>query len=181
MKLSSNSPLQKVQRAAISIEAKKAYEIHLRAGLIDPSITADEFRHTECWKAAQVTGASQARQAHYATIMGHFLQLQGRSAEAFRYHVRSGQKTEVDATQTAWHLTRAVASLGKAVSASGRLRPGESSETGGQRYLVEILRDKFRRPNLTWNGLLDSDSDTMTRAVFEANSQAKKLRSKARP
>lgn len=181
MKLSSNSPLKNVQRAAISIEARKAYEIHLRAGLVEPSMTADEFRHTECWKAAKVSGASQARQSHYATLMGHFLQLQGRSADAYRYHVRSGQEIEVDATQTAWHLTRAVAALGIAVSASGRLRPGEPAEQGGRRYLVEILRDKFRRPALTWNGLLESDADTLTRAVFEANSQAKKLRTKARP
>lgn len=181
MKLSSNSPLQRVQRAAIAIEARRAYEIHLRAGLIEPSISADEFRRQECWKAAKVEGASKAKQSHYASLMGHFLQLQGRSSEAYKYHLRAGRKTEVDAPQTAWHLTRAASALGKALAAAGRLRPGETAETGGQRYLVEIGRDKLRRPTLTWAGLLGSDPDTMTRMVFEANSQRKKLRTKARP
>lgn len=177
MRLSTNSPLQNVQRAAIAIEAKKAYEIHLRSGLIDHSMTADEFRRVECWKAAKVEGASKAKQSHYATLMGHFLSLQGRAAEAFKYHLRAGRETEVDAPQTAWHLTKAAASLGKALAKKKRCG-AMTPELAGRAYLLGIARDKLRRPNLTWEGLITSDADTMTRMTFEANTQRKKILAK---
>ena len=180
MKLSSNSPLQNVQRAAIAIEAKKAYEIHLRTGLIDPSMTADEFRRMECWKAAKVEGASKAKQSHYASLMGHFLNLQGRSADAYKYLVRAGRKTEVDQAQTAWHLTKAAAALGNALAKKNRCG-AMTPELAGRTYLLGIARDKLRRPNLTWDGLISSDADSMTRMVFEANAQRKKILAKPTP
>ncbi|MBB5351086.1 hypothetical protein HNR46_001320 [Haloferula luteola] len=89
--------LSKAQKSRLAQEAAKAFEVQDRAGLIDRVPALSESANRDTWRRAQQqesVGKSSLRDCQnrdFRPLMAHWLTLQGRDAEAFRTHMRSGR------------------------------------------------------------------------------------------
>lgn len=89
--------LSKLQKSRLAQEAAKAFKVQCDAGVIDvpfdqsKSAYMADWRHAEQLKACGKASLTDCRNADYRPIMAHFLTLQGREAEAFALHLKSGR------------------------------------------------------------------------------------------
>lgn len=74
----SDRPLTNYQKSRLSILAKAAYALQQKHGLIDPGITAENWRISESITASGAR-ISEACQSHYRPLRGHFLALSGKT------------------------------------------------------------------------------------------------------
>jgi len=143
--------------------AREAYTVQ------DPGITFDAWRAEEVMAAVGRPGLTACDHNHFCDLMGHFKTAAGKDDEALTWYLKGSTDS---ARQIAWsiantltaHLTLAHSTV-DALTASThprklkrQLEARESIRDHSEGplsfdYLLSIVRDKTRRPNLT----LDSD------------------------
>lgn len=143
--------------------AREAYAVQ------DPGISFDEFRHEEVKAAVGRDGLSACDHDHFCDLMGHFKTAAGKEDEALKWFLKGSKNTE---RQIAWSIASTLAahialahSTVEAVTAATPPRKLKRLLAAREAlldhpdgplsfdYLVSIVRDKTRRPNLT----LDAD------------------------
>jgi hypothetical protein len=131
----------------------------------DPGISFDEWRREEVQAAVGRDGLTACDHSHFCDLMGHFKTAAGKDDEALTWFLKGSKNAE---RQIAWsiaklltdHLALAhstVESLAASVSPRKLKRLLAAREAildhpAGPlsfEYLVSIVRDKTRRPNLT--------------------------------
>lgn len=92
------------QKTKLAILARRAYDKHKDAGLIDDDVTFDDWRGAECSAATKgrVTGFRSATNRDYRLIRGHFAMLAGEVEIAFHDAV-NGDPAQADWEQ-AWNI-----------------------------------------------------------------------------
>lgn len=131
----------------------------------DPGISFDEWRREEVLAAVGRDGLTACDHDHFCDLMGHFKTAAGKDDEALRWFLKGSKTTE---RQIAWSIANTLAahitlahSTVEAVTAATpprklkrRLAAREAILDHPEGplsfdYLVSIVRDKTRRPNLT--------------------------------
>jgi hypothetical protein len=139
--------------------AREAY------GVQDPGIPFDEWRSEEVMAAVNRPGVTACDHAHFCDLMAHFKIAAGKEDEAMRWLLRGGKNSE---RQLAWsiantlteHLALAQSSLADVTASTSsrrlkRLLAARESILDHPEgpitfdYLVSIVREKTRRPDLT--------------------------------
>lgn len=98
--------LSRDQKTKLAIIARRAFDRHSQAGLVDDEVSFDEWRHAECLAATdgKVPGLSSASQRYYRLLRGHFALLAGDPETAFRDAV-NGSPEQADWEQ-AWNILK---------------------------------------------------------------------------
>lgn len=120
--------LSNEQKAQLAILARRAYDKHKEAGLIDDDVTFDAWRGTECIAATRgrVTGFRGATNRDYRQIRGHFALLAGEVETAFHDAV-NGTPEQADWEQ-AWNI------LSRETMAKGHAFPAYPAAICNQQY-----------------------------------------------
>lgn len=141
------------------IAAREAYAVQ------DPGISFDEWRPEEVMAAVGRTGITACDHGHFCDLMGHFKTAAGKDDEALGWFLKSSKNTE---RQIAWSiaeiLTQHIALAHSTVEALTAATPPRKLKTllaarealldhpeGPLNfgYLLSIVREKTRRPDLT--------------------------------
>lgn len=139
--------------------AREAFDIQ------DPGCTFDEWRSEQVMDAVNRPGITACDHVHFCDLMAHFKIAAGKEDEALRWLLRGGKNSE---RQLAWsiantlteHLALAQSSVADVTAATSsrrlkRLLAARESILDHAEgpitfdYLVSIVRDKTRRPDLT--------------------------------
>ena len=139
--------------------AREAY------GIQDPGITFDEWRGEQVMEAVNRPGITACDHIHFCDLMAHFKIAAGKEDEALHWLLTGGKNTE---RQIAWsiantlaaHLTLAHSTVEAVAAATAprrlkRLLAAREAILDHPEgpitydYLVSIVRDKTRRPDLT--------------------------------
>lgn len=126
------------QKAKLAILARRGYDAHKKAGLIDDDISFDDWRGIECSAATKgrVTGFRSATNRDYRLIRGHFALLAGEVETAFHDAV-NGDPEQADWEQ-AWNI------LARETRAKGHAFPAYPASICEQQYKCP-LRDATKK------------------------------------
>lgn len=139
--------------------AREAY------GVQDPGIPFDEWRSEEVMAAVNRPGVTACDHAHFCDLMAHFKIAAGKEDEALHWLLKGGKNTE---RQIAWSIAETLAAhialAHSTVEQISATTPPRQLKRRLERraalldhpdgplsydYLVSIVRDKTRRPDLT--------------------------------
>lgn len=110
--------LSKTQKTVLSRLAAAAYDLQSKHGLIDSGIKVDAWRQAEAIAAVGVR-ISEAKQAHYLPLRGHFEALAGKSSvETFQAAV--APEDDIDRQTVAQALREALAGFAQTIGKDGR-------------------------------------------------------------
>jgi hypothetical protein len=76
------------------IAARKAFDRHAQAGLIDDGETFDSWRHQQCMEAVGKPGITSCNHGDFQPLLAHFQTLAGDDAAAFRTLIKSGKPSD---------------------------------------------------------------------------------------
>lgn len=98
--------LSNEQKARLAIIARRAYDAHQKAGLIDDGVSFDDWRHVECIAATKgrVTGFRSATNRDFLQLRGHFALLAGDPLTAFNDSQRD--RPEQADWEMAWNILK---------------------------------------------------------------------------
>ncbi len=100
--------LSRKQKARLAMLARRAYDLHLDAGLVDDGAGPDDWRRAEVSAATggRAGGLREATQRDYRQIRGHFLTLAGEEPETAFQDAAYGSPEAADREQAAAVLRR---------------------------------------------------------------------------
>lgn len=101
--------LSNEQKAKLSIAAKAAWDIQLKAGLVEGNF--DAWRYAQTKIACGVESFREATNSHFRSILAHFLRLAGKTGESDAVWKKTGRvagSTQVQDTHENREVARAI-------------------------------------------------------------------------
>jgi hypothetical protein len=128
--------------------ARKAYDVQDQHGLLDGE-DFDAWRKAQCLAAVGKPGLSACHHEDFRPLLAHFQTLAGDDGSAFDNLLKSGRKTDHAATGDTQEARRQLAHSIAQVLADHAAGNRSDKPPIGVGYLVYLVRQKTRRPDLT--------------------------------
>jgi hypothetical protein len=90
------------------IAARKAFDRHSQAGLLDDGETFDSWRHQQCMEAVGKPGITACNHGDFQPLLAHFQTLAGDDAAAFRSLMKTGKPTDHAAPGDTFEIRRQI-------------------------------------------------------------------------
>lgn len=131
-----NRPLSRDQKATLSVLAAEAFAIQSRHGLVEEGTKVDAWRRAESIAAAGVR-ISEAKQAHYRPLLGHFQALAGKQTADTLANITAAED-DPDRQAVMQHLRNAVAGFAETPDKIGEKTGWHRAES----YLLTIANNQ---------------------------------------
>lgn len=165
-KLGTRGNMKPAEIKPLVIAARKAFDVQTEAGLVDDGETFDSWRHRQCMAAVGKPGITACLHDDFRPLLGHFQTLAGDDGSAFASLMKSGRPTDHAAPGDTHEARRNLAhQIAEALAAHAYLATADPASLDadqcarraaidakgnsvGVGYLVSIVRQKTRRPDL---------------------------------
>lgn len=160
--------LKPTEITPLVMAARAAYNRQSECGLVDDGETFDTWRHRQCMDAVGKPGITACNHGDFRPLLAHFQTLSGDDSKAFGNLLKSGKPTDHAAPGDTHEAHRILAhQIAQAIEAHAQLAAADPATlspqeairqaaiaakgkgTIGVGYVVYLVRQKTRRPDLT--------------------------------